>query len=118
MFPTMARSSPEPRCSRAEPGGTGGPITGITSSSRGGKRGMLFCLGCMGAYQCASARTSLSRMLSGQVHQVSQRKTLREGEIVQAVAKAAEWRVSRLSGDLPSCPHTTGHLLCLCGRVF
>lgn len=114
----MARCSSEPRCSWAEPGGTGGRITGITSSSRGGRRGMLFRLGCTGAYQCTSGRIPLSRMLSGQVHQVFLGKTLREGKIVQAVAKAAEWRVSRLSGDLPSCPHTSGHLLCLCCRVF
>lgn len=79
---------------------------------------MLFRLGRMGVYQCASAGTPLSRMLSGQVRQVSRRKTPREGKIVQAVAKAAEWRVSRLSSDLLSCPHTTEHLLCLCGWIF
>lgn len=90
----------------------------ITSSSRGGRCGMLFRLGRMGVYHCASAQTPLSRMLSGRVHQVSRRQRQREGEIVQAVAKAAEWRVSRLSGDLPSCPLATGHLLCLRGCVF
>lgn len=79
---------------------------------------MLFRLGRMGVYHCASAQTPLSRMLSGRVHQVSRRQRQREGEIVQAVAKAAEWRVSRLSGDLPSCPLATGHLLCLRGCVF
>lgn len=114
----MATSSPQPRCCWAEPGEAGRRVTRTTSSSRGGRRGMLFLLGCVGAYPCASARTPLSTTLSGQVHQVSLRKTLREGKIVQAVAKAAERRVSRLSGDPPSCPHTTGHLLCLCGRVF
>lgn len=114
----MATSSSQPRCCWAEPGEAGRQVTRTTSSSRGRRRGMLFLLGCVGAYPCASARTPLSTTLSGQVHQVSLRKTLREGKIVQAVAKAAERRVSKLSGDLPSCPHTTGHLLCLCGRVF
>lgn len=61
-------------------------------------------------------------MLSDQVHQVSRKKT--EGrencarrENCASGGTGGQGRVSRLSGDLPSCPHTTGHFASAAGSL-